>query len=111
CAWVDVSNSLDPGSAAALGINLKKLLWVRCGAQEVVGARAGRRFVLAERYFNPQPITKGLHGGGFGPHPRTEVRGLSNAVGDLFTPRCAEAQHEPRLHKNTSEPSLISVTQ
>ena len=31
CAWVDVSDSLDPESAAAIGIDLAQLLWVRCG--------------------------------------------------------------------------------
>jgi recombination protein RecA len=30
CAWVDVEDALDPESAAANGINLKQLLWVRC---------------------------------------------------------------------------------
>jgi hypothetical protein len=30
CAWVDVQDSLDPESAAANGVNLKQLLWVRC---------------------------------------------------------------------------------
>ena len=30
CAWVDVSDALDPESAAANGVNLKQLLWVRC---------------------------------------------------------------------------------
>ena len=30
CAWVDVSDSLDPESAAATGVLLRQLLWVRC---------------------------------------------------------------------------------
>lgn len=30
CAWVDVHDSLDPESAAANGISLYRLLWVRC---------------------------------------------------------------------------------
>jgi len=30
CAWVDVGNALDPESAAASGVNLRRLLWVRC---------------------------------------------------------------------------------
>jgi RecA/RadA recombinase len=30
CAWVDVSDSLDPESAAANGVCLQRLLWVRC---------------------------------------------------------------------------------
>lgn len=30
CAWVDVHDVLDPESAAASGVALKQLLWVRC---------------------------------------------------------------------------------
>ena len=30
CAWIDVQDALDPESAAANGVNLKQLLWVRC---------------------------------------------------------------------------------
>jgi len=41
CAWVDVSDAFDPESAAANGVRLKQLLWMRCGASERVskGAR------------------------------------------------------------------------
>ena len=111
CAWIDVSNAFDPASAASVGVNLKKLVWVRCGAQQTIRAQTSRRFLLPERYLTPSPIKKGLHGGGFGPHPRTEVRGLSNAVGELFAPRCAEPQHQPRPLKEGAEPSLTPVTQ
>src|SRR5258708_7466390 len=31
CAFVDVSDSLDPISLAAAGVELPRLLWVRCG--------------------------------------------------------------------------------
>ena len=34
CAVVDAGNALDPLSAAAAGINLEKLLWVRCGKKK-----------------------------------------------------------------------------
>jgi len=30
CAWVDANDSFDPESAAANGVNLRQLLWVRC---------------------------------------------------------------------------------
>jgi len=30
CAWVDASDAFDPESAAANGVDLRKLLWVRC---------------------------------------------------------------------------------
>src|SRR5712664_4541756 len=31
CAFVDVSDSLDPVSLAAAGVELPRLLWIRCG--------------------------------------------------------------------------------
>jgi hypothetical protein len=30
CAWVDVNDAFDPESAAANGVSLRQLLWVRC---------------------------------------------------------------------------------
>jgi len=33
CAWVDVSDALHPESAAAIGVDLNRLLWIRCGAE------------------------------------------------------------------------------
>src|SRR5438552_1010775 len=30
CALVDTTNSFDPASAAAAGVNLARLVWVRC---------------------------------------------------------------------------------
>src|ERR1035438_3216233 len=35
CAWVDVSDALSPKSAAACGVDLARLLWVRCGVVRV----------------------------------------------------------------------------
>jgi hypothetical protein len=32
CALIDVSDAFDPYSAAAAGLDLKRLLWIRCGA-------------------------------------------------------------------------------
>jgi recombination protein RecA len=111
CAWVDVSNMLQPESAAAAGVDLSRLLWVRCGVQKTAAAApAAKGFVLPERYLVPPPVKKGLHGGGFGPHPRNEVKGLSDAVGDLlspemFAPRCAEPQRWLRTEKEVFEPN------
>src|ERR1035438_8212298 len=31
CAYVDVSDALNPISAAALGVDLRRLLWIRAG--------------------------------------------------------------------------------
>jgi recombination protein RecA len=94
CAWLDVSNALDPASAAAAGVDLRRLLWVRCGARKTETSQAEQRFALPRQYLVPKPAIKGLHGGGCGGHPRGEVKGMARAVSGLLqpniAPRCAE---------------------
>jgi hypothetical protein len=109
CAWIDVSNALDPISAAAAGVDLARLLWVRCGVSQINVAHTKHDFVLPEKYYVPPPAKKGLHGGGFGSHPRNEVKGLSQAVVSLLqqeaiAPRCAEPQRRARPRQQTFEP-------
>lgn len=95
CVWIDVSDSLHPESAAAAGVSLPSLLWVRCGVTSGETNAISKQAALSqlvpanpaevpEKYFIPKPVKKGLHGGGFGPHPRGEVRGLSKAISGLF---------------------------
>jgi hypothetical protein len=108
CCWIDVANTFDPASAAAIGVDLTRLLWVRCGVAQTRVQRDARNFVLAEKYLIPSPHKKGLHGGGFGPHPRSEVNGLSEAVTGLLrpeaiAPRCAEPQRRVRQKQETFE--------
>lgn len=113
CAWIDAGNGLDPESAAAAGVNLSRLLWVRCG---VPPARAQKpsvgSFRLPEKYLVPPSVKKGLHGGGFGPHPRTEVKGLSNAVSELLRPEaiapcCAEPQRRTKPEREDYVPTSL----
>lgn len=111
CAWVDVSNALDPESAAATGIDLSRLLWVRCGVSPSMKMEsiAMDGFTLPEKYLIPPPVKKGLHGGGFGPHPRNEVKGLSDAVSgflniEVTMPRCAEPQRRIKQEREVFEP-------
>jgi recombination protein RecA len=96
-------------SAAAAGVDLARLLWVRCGAVQEAVKRPARSFVLPDKYLVPRPAKQGLHGGGFGAHPRGEAKGLPGAVSDLlgpqtFAPRCAEPQRRVREEK----PSFIA---
>jgi hypothetical protein len=110
CAWIDVSNAFDPASAAAAGVDLARLLWVRCGVSQVDTACQSHNFVLPASYYAPPSVKKGLHGGGFGSHPRNEVKGLSDAVAGLLqreviAPRCAEPQHRARPVQKSFEPS------
>jgi recombination protein RecA len=129
-AWVDVSDSLDPESAAAAGVDLERLLWVRCGVAASAhlsgkskdAAKAGHPascltpdgedFHLPDACMVPPPVKRGLHGGGFGPHPRTEVKGMAGAVGEFlqpgsFAPRCAEPQ--PRAPRERESIAPVST--
>jgi recombination protein RecA len=115
CAWIDASNSFNPGSAASVGVDLKRLLWVRCGVQESTVARETRQFALPAACFTPKAVTKGLHGGGHGTHPRSEVKGLSAAVGrflsnETVSARCAEPIAKLRPSTQNYASSLIPAT-
>lgn len=109
CAWIDVADVFDPESAAAAGVDLSRLLWVRCGVVLDKPSRAGQeQFTLPDKYLIPPPTKKGLHGGGFGAHPRGEVKGLSSAVSsflrpETIAPRCAEPQRRERRKSETFE--------
>jgi hypothetical protein len=61
CAWVDVGNALDPESAAACGVNLRRLLWVRC--QGVVVQAKGKPWVPLDRALRATDLL--LQAGGF----------------------------------------------
>lgn len=114
CAWIDVSNALDPVSAAAAGVDLRRLLWLRCGVTSATARPASYKFELPEKYLAAPVAKQGLHGGGFGRHPRLEVKGLSNAVAGLLqseamSPRCAEPQPPVRYRQEISEPPLAGA--
>jgi recA bacterial DNA recombination protein len=53
CAWIDVSNAFDPLSASAAGVDLARLLWVRCGVLQRETKQPSRRFVLPGKYLVP----------------------------------------------------------
>lgn len=80
CAWVDVSDSFDPESAAGNGIDLARLLWVRCGGPLSDAPQPSRSLTpVASSHSNAtQPL-------GGGSHPRSEVRGLSQAIDTLLS--------------------------
>ena len=60
-AWVDASDAFDPESAAANGIDLSRLLWVRCSGS---GGTAGSSEGL--RPGRPVSAAWGTNGGGAG---------------------------------------------
>jgi recombination protein RecA len=116
CAWVDVSDTFSPESASAVGIDLARVLWVRCGVPKATTKPSGDyKFSLPEKYLIATSTKRGLHGGGCGGHPRNEVKGLTDAVSGLLrpetiAPRCAEPQRKVHQERETfvapSHPNL-----
>jgi recombination protein RecA len=116
CAWIDVSNSLNPESAAAVDLDLTRLLWVRCGMPAGTPSQSfvAKGFVLPEKYLIAPPIKRGLHGGGFGQHPRSETKGVARAVSELLSPeaiapRCAEPQRRVKVERETFQPGPVPL--
>jgi recombination protein RecA len=80
CAWVDGSDALCPEDAAANGVDLDYLLWVRCGSFQHRAARTpvpvGQSRASAATVSSAQP----RHTGGGSPHPRSEADGMPQAI-------------------------------
>jgi recombination protein RecA len=107
CAFVDVSDALDPMSVAAAGVDMKRLLWVRCGANTDAAEpdkQCGEQkevskvySALADEpvYSGPQalkrkdstkpefPVQEKPHGFAW-THPRDAMRGVESSIPGLM---------------------------
>jgi recombination protein RecA len=103
CAFVDASDSLDPMSLAAAGVELSQLLWVRCGDTQGRGPD-----FKAPSYFDPAEKemrkTRGLDSASKKPmpvhgwrHPRELMRGVEKAIPSLVGKQTAFAE-SAQLH-------------
>jgi recombination protein RecA len=87
-AYVDVSDAFDPYSAAAMGIDLGRLLWVRAGVLEEkpsASLSVTDKWPLEAKTRPGQDVKYGCGGS----HPRAEMRGIEHAVERLFQPKAA----------------------
>jgi hypothetical protein len=97
CAFVDVSDSLDPVSLAAAGVELPRLLWIRCGETGNGGPdlKASSYFAPADKEIRktrgPDSASKKpmpVHGWR---HPRELMRGVDQAIPSLIGKQTAVA--------------------
>jgi len=82
CAFVDVSDSLDPMSLAAAGVDLARVLWIRCG-NAAAGVPSKKNCSSPQRQMPSSPATareKVKHGMAGWTHPRDQIRGVENAI-------------------------------
>jgi hypothetical protein len=112
--WPDTVFKRHVLPAAARARIVKKIGWhsfrVRCGGLPKNTSQTNGHFVLPNKYLVSPTAKKGLHGGGCGPHPRGETKGLSQAVSGLLqpeslAPRCAEPQLRVRVKQEKFEPN------
>ncbi len=67
CALVDASDNFDPASAATVGVDLDRLLWVRCSERDCPSLRKDQRRTGLGRLEQVLKVTDLLlQGGGFG---------------------------------------------
>ena len=84
CAWIDVADAFDPESAAANGVQLERMLWVRCGRAETVPAAAVK---VCEERAEPtcREAQQARYSSSCGsPHPRSEGLGMPQAISALL---------------------------
>ena len=83
CAYIDVSDTLSPQSAAAAGVELANVLWVRfAGATqpEVSTVKPADSKPLQAEIGSHRPI----HGGCGNSHPRGETKGLAPTLEQML---------------------------
>ena len=83
-AWVDVSDSFDPLSATECGVDLRRLLWVRCSdaSPKTMHAEGASTTPFMEE--GAREAAHGVPRSGGSPHPRSEANGMSEAVASLL---------------------------
>ena len=98
CAWIDVTDSLCIESVAANGIDLERLLWVRCGQPRL-------QAIAPQRQSEPGPVVASnaqpRHSGGGSPHPRSEGKDMPQAIGNLLQAHGGLLDHQLRREKKS----------
>ncbi len=101
CAWVDVGDVLDPESAAGSGVELERLLWVRCGGGEAQTPAIPQMRDETTRAWGSRDFVAGTMavGGGGSPHPRAEGRDMPQAIELLLHAHGGIVDHQRRKEK------------
>jgi recombination protein RecA len=98
CAWMDVADSFDPESAAANGVDLERLLWVRCGPHSEKPPLSQVQTVAPPA---TQPSSQPRSTGGGSPHPRSEGRDMPGAITAMLRAHGGLHDHQLRREKKS----------
>lgn len=101
CAYIDVSDSLDARSAAAAGVRLENLLWVRfTHIQEPRQKQSAPKSYPTRKTVTPDRQHGSTQHCG-SPHPRTETKGIDRALEKMLVQKT-----ESRLKKMEGTPGF-----
>ena len=82
CAWIDVADAVDPETVAANGVDLERMLWVRCGQTRAAMSKPGETQTPVAHVSAPAQELR--HMGGGSPHPRSEGRDMPQAISAML---------------------------
>jgi recombination protein RecA len=97
-SWVDVGDALDPVSAALNGVDLTRLLWVRCKRAE---GDAQAEQTLPTKPAVPTTANALPVRAGGSPHPRNEVKGMPEAVNAVLQAHGGLHDHQTRRERKS----------
>jgi recombination protein RecA len=100
CAWVDVADAFSPTSAAANGVDLQRLLWVRCGAPESASDAVSEMY--PEVSASSGACSAYQSAGGNSPHPRTENRNMPQAIQAMLGAHGGLLEHQMRRERKVA---------
>ena len=84
CAYIDVSDSLSPQSAAAAGVELANLLWVRFASAAQPQTSPTQAFTDSKPFDAEIGRSERKYGGRGCSHPRGETQGLAPALEQML---------------------------
>ena len=84
CAYIDVNDACSPHSAAAAGVVLRNLLWVRFAEDAVQGSSQHLPTKAPEPIDNKREQQQLNQQNCGGPHPRGETKGLAPALEQML---------------------------
>ena len=95
CAFVDVSDSLDPLSLAAAEVDLQRILWIRCGEGDNAQSISHSPSIFdhpKEKVWTKEsvPHNEKSPKGNSWRHPREQIRGIGEAIPDLMRKKSVE---------------------
>jgi recombination protein RecA len=87
CAYIDVSDALDPMSVASAGVDLKRLLWIRCGPDTSSPLQPQQSLSSTPPRNNSLPLLENSAAKAksqLWQHPRDQIRGIETSLPSLM---------------------------